>query len=722
MESSTSTTNEEDEEEEEQQAVVDDETNEEVVAAMVEVAVQQEEARHHYGMVALESKSSQTLSRRYQPILMMDTPTTDEKEEDGVAATTWNQPEEQDQTQHQKQEREQDRQEPQREKEPTLKPYAVGVAAATTIDIAGGSERTTTTCEERQMPHSSATEAATTKGTVDAVTDAGTTTTSAGESTGDADSNTDSKPSTREEEDFVDSTNREVAVVDSLQPNDVLTGRGPRAWNHAGNQYFRQIINYNVSQYVAAKTFKAKSTLIRSIIAYMQMELGTRFLKEIVPKPQKTETASSKEQESQPKDNDSTSHEGSVDDNDNAFLLQVLDRKETHSKVGHAFRDALKRVQQGGPEEQQETQPSTSSTSATAALAAQSMDFSTTRQENTTFNYLRIPPTSPPGGLAPLTSGSCTSNVAMPPLPRVKLPNTHQLLQHRHHQTIQRFDEQAWGDHRQQEVRPDHHQFSWYDQYHQRQLHKFVRETLQFQQQKQERPVASKGRHGSSRERHPTTDTTKNAASSSPKRASSSKMKGSTSTFKPISTIATEVQTRSARHNRFPIAPPQLEGDDTSWQQRLFDQSHPHHSSPSHRHNEKRSGTSRQRQAAPTFATSPSSRHSHHQQRMSTTSAASTNESSTTRKRNFDTLASTEHHHPNNSNNESIEPISISNKYCLDEQSFDIDNDDVFNKDGIESLSPTVLATIFGGSVGGGVDSGDAVAASANTASLATEP
>ena len=97
-------------------------------------------------------------------------------------------------------------------------------------------------------------------------------------------------------------------TISLLGPYDVLTGRGKKAWNNPGNEYFRVIINNNVQLYQKASTFKAKSTLIVNVIKQMQTGLGARFVKE------------------------GTNGQ-----------YEILNRKETHNKVGHAFRDALNR-------------------------------------------------------------------------------------------------------------------------------------------------------------------------------------------------------------------------------------------------------------------------------------------------------------------------------------------------------------------------------------------
>ena len=93
-----------------------------------------------------------------------------------------------------------------------------------------------------------------------------------------------------------------------LGPNDVLAGRGSEAWNHQGNKTFRFLVSENVSRYEAAPTIKAKTDVVASIVKYMKEELGTKFVK--------------------------SSKDGSY--------YKLLNKKETHCKVGHALRDLAK--------------------------------------------------------------------------------------------------------------------------------------------------------------------------------------------------------------------------------------------------------------------------------------------------------------------------------------------------------------------------------------------
>ena len=47
---------------------------------------------------------------------------------------------------------------------------------------------------------------------------------------------------------------------------DILTGRGKRNWNHAGNVAFRNLIQANVDRYMQASSKSAKTAIVLSIV------------------------------------------------------------------------------------------------------------------------------------------------------------------------------------------------------------------------------------------------------------------------------------------------------------------------------------------------------------------------------------------------------------------------------------------------------------------------
>ena len=109
--------------------------------------------------------------------------------------------------------------------------------------------------------------------------------------------------------------------INELGPYDVITGRGKVAWNNRGNIYFRMIINQNVELYMSAPRVKQKSQVITSVIEYMQTVLEAKFVK----LEQKLITNKDRQHPRQPP------------------KYITLNQRETHDKVGHAFRDAVKR-------------------------------------------------------------------------------------------------------------------------------------------------------------------------------------------------------------------------------------------------------------------------------------------------------------------------------------------------------------------------------------------
>jgi hypothetical protein len=94
-------------------------------------------------------------------------------------------------------------------------------------------------------------------------------------------------------------------VLTDVGPYDVMCGRHKSAFNNVGNRRFRVTINLNLPRYVEARPRHEKSAVIKSVVKFLQDEVGVRFLK---PKGK-----------------------GFIELNDT----------QTRSKVGHALRDML---------------------------------------------------------------------------------------------------------------------------------------------------------------------------------------------------------------------------------------------------------------------------------------------------------------------------------------------------------------------------------------------
>jgi hypothetical protein len=96
--------------------------------------------------------------------------------------------------------------------------------------------------------------------------------------------------------------------LDDFGPYDILCGRTKESFNNIGNRRFRVTVGLYLNQYLEAGSRIAKSQLIISIVHYLRVYVGVRFLKE------KFEGAS---------------HEGYVE----------LGERGAREKVGHALRD-----------------------------------------------------------------------------------------------------------------------------------------------------------------------------------------------------------------------------------------------------------------------------------------------------------------------------------------------------------------------------------------------
>ena len=77
-----------------------------------------------------------------------------------------------------------------------------------------------------------------------------------------------------------DSQMSQTAVPeDLLQQWDIICGRDKSAFNHIGNRRFRMTMNLNLQRYIDAPTREDKTNLIKRLHAYLEDEIGYRFLK-----------------------------------------------------------------------------------------------------------------------------------------------------------------------------------------------------------------------------------------------------------------------------------------------------------------------------------------------------------------------------------------------------------------------------------------------------------
>ena len=103
--------------------------------------------------------------------------------------------------------------------------------------------------------------------------------------------------------------------MDRIRPNDVISGRSRRAWNHDGNHRFRTIINDNVQRYIGASNHQEKMIITESVVDELLYEGRCRFVK-IEPDVDSESSSSSK--------------------------FEILSRREIHEKVSQALRDLAK--------------------------------------------------------------------------------------------------------------------------------------------------------------------------------------------------------------------------------------------------------------------------------------------------------------------------------------------------------------------------------------------
>jgi len=113
---------------------------------------------------------------------------------------------------------------------------------------------------------------------------------------------------------LLQSTTKSSTLPQAYQPHsrDICCGRGKRNWTHAGNIYFRQLIQANVDRYIEAPTSRDKTKAVLSIVDYLRQE-GSYFVKQ-----------------------------------DNSGSWYDIGDSQARTKVGHSFRDqitAMKKVE-----------------------------------------------------------------------------------------------------------------------------------------------------------------------------------------------------------------------------------------------------------------------------------------------------------------------------------------------------------------------------------------
>lgn len=74
-------------------------------------------------------------------------------------------------------------------------------------------------------------------------------------------------------------------AVDTINDNDVLSGRGKAVMNYSGNKQFRGFVEEYRSQYLACKTMNEKRAIFRSVVDKVySLEPPGRFLKMVPSK------------------------------------------------------------------------------------------------------------------------------------------------------------------------------------------------------------------------------------------------------------------------------------------------------------------------------------------------------------------------------------------------------------------------------------------------------
>jgi hypothetical protein len=74
-------------------------------------------------------------------------------------------------------------------------------------------------------------------------------------------------------------SSKQITMIQTLGPYDILCRRCMTAFNNIGNQRLRVTINMHLQAYLATKTKSEKSVLIASIANFLQEEVSARFLK-----------------------------------------------------------------------------------------------------------------------------------------------------------------------------------------------------------------------------------------------------------------------------------------------------------------------------------------------------------------------------------------------------------------------------------------------------------
>ena len=133
----------------------------------------------------------------------------------------------------------------------------------------------------------------------------------------------------------MDKTNSNNAIT-TLGPYDVISGRTAKTFNNIGNKRFRVLMNMNLKRYVAEKSKTDKTEFIAALSKELTHEVGMRFLKEVQQKGMETTNKKTKGPNSRRFNKKKT---GDTTQSHAVVQYVELNKKEIHSKVGHALRD-----------------------------------------------------------------------------------------------------------------------------------------------------------------------------------------------------------------------------------------------------------------------------------------------------------------------------------------------------------------------------------------------
>ena len=123
----------------------------------------------------------------------------------------------------------------------------------------------------------------------------------------------------------------------NLGPYDVICGRNKMAFNNIGNRRFRFTIALALPRFLTAKSRKDKSIVIESIKKLVHQN-GGRFLLTLNDDEENTERDTN----------------GNIDLNTSIVNATELDAKQSHLKVGHALRDAERKLTKAQQQQQKQ--------------------------------------------------------------------------------------------------------------------------------------------------------------------------------------------------------------------------------------------------------------------------------------------------------------------------------------------------------------------------------